>query len=722
MKKIQWTKRLFVFTLLLCVLAATLPLLPTASASVGVVTNGGFESGTTGWTANGTYVSSNSSYKNSGSYSMAVTVESGGYGQTVLSQVIQVTKDTVYTLDFTCARSKNSVSSALQYRVMMGASRSTQNTVGVALTAATAGWNNGLFGLGAKPSFSKNTAQFDTGNNTYIRIEFVIPSTGSHTNYVDDVTLTSSNTPPVITSFGSDTNRPRSASVNRIANGSFESADGAPWNVVDFMGGGLLTVVEDATAPDGDKVLYYDNPTATATWHTFEVSVEPNTAYIFSAWVRTPYLSAVNTAKASIGVVDPFTNGFAIYDHADYKGRVSTATEQIRSTATDNEWHLRSVQFTSGGNGKAIIGIYGVKSQMYFDDIALFKVSDGTTYKGERQTATISSSTSVANKYCEPGNSRIPDAGMNGKGAETFWTKESSGWRNGFMSFADSGDDHGRVIRYSSVSASNLYYFKWLKVEPGVSYTLSFDYKVTKRGAANTINLVDNNISLPKRFASVSLNTTNTGWQTYAVTFNPGIHTQIGFALQDKGGEVLIDDIRLFKTADGVATEPEQQEEPVLKPEGGRTSVLEMGADGLGVSFLMHLDATGVALDETHRLVLEDATVDAFADGGSYRLLRVGAVMTNRPAVGADPTAFTLGALDESDSVVDIPAVYGLAPDAQLGIAAGDAAYAVRIVRIPPAHKYTEIYARPYYVFEYAGREIVVYGDIYHRSYAEIPG
>ena len=114
--------------------------------------------------------------------------------------------------------------------------------------------------------------------------------------------------------------------------------------------------------------------------------------------------------------------------------------------------------------------------------------------------------------------------------------------------------------------------------------------------------------------------------------------------------------------------------------------------------------------------------MDAFADGGSYRLLRLGAVMTNQAAVGADPAAFTLDALGADHTVVDIPAVYGVAPDAELGIAAGDAAYAVRIVRIPPAHKYTEIYARPYYVFEYAGEEIVVYGDIHHRSYAEIPG
>jgi len=36
---------------------------------------------------------------------------------------------------------------------------------------------------------------------------------------------------------------------------------------------------------------------------------------------------------------------------------------------------------------------------------------------------------------------------------------------------------------------------------------------------------------------------------------------------------------------------------------------------------------------------------------------------------------------------------------------------------VPWNHLDTLIYARPYYVFEQDGQEIVVYGDVYHRSY-----
>jgi hypothetical protein len=38
---------------------------------------------------------------------------------------------------------------------------------------------------------------------------------------------------------------------------------------------------------------------------------------------------------------------------------------------------------------------------------------------------------------------------------------------------------------------------------------------------------------------------------------------------------------------------------------------------------------------------------------------------------------------------------------------------------VPQANANTQIYARPYYVFEKDGEEIVVYGDIVHRSYNE---
>ena len=44
-------------------------------------------------------------------------------------------------------------------------------------------------------------------------------------------------------------------------------------------------------------------------------------------------------------------------------------------------------------------------------------------------------------------------------------------------------------------------------------------------------------------------------WQTAAVSFNSGERNRIGFVICDAGGEAYIDELRLFKSADGIAWE-----------------------------------------------------------------------------------------------------------------------------------------------------------------------
>ena len=103
-------------------------------------------------------------------------------------------------------------------------------------------------------------------------------------------------------------------------------------------------------------------------------------------------------------------------------------------------------------------------------------------------------------------------------------------------------------------------------------------------------------------------------------------------------------------------------------------------------------------------------TVDAFGDSTDYKLIGMGAIVTNNPNLGNNGSAFYLDAVD-GKKVIDIPAVYlcNLEPDS--------AAFSVRIRNIPEANYDTGIYARPYYIFDYNGTEITVYGDIVGVSY-----
>ena len=62
-------------------------------------------------------------------------------------------------------------------------------------------------------------------------------------------------------------------------------------------------------------------------------------------------------------------------------------------------------------------------------------------------------------------------------------------------------------------------------------------------------------------------------------------------------------------------------------------------------------------------------------------------------------------------NTVDIEAMYLLDTDET------STEFAVRITNIPEEHKATMIYARAYYVFEYEGRQVVMYDDIQAANY-----
>ena len=137
---------------------------------------------------------------------------------------------------------------------------------------------------------------------------------------------------------------------------------------------------------------------------------------------------------------------------------------------------------------------------------------------------------------------------------------------------------------------------------------------------------------------------------------------------------------------------------------GAQTSSSE---DVSGLAFRFDVDVDGMQVDKT-TAIYDAATIDVM--NGNYKLVNMGAIVTNNPNLGNDGGAFYLDAVD-GKKVIDVPAVYlcDLEPDS--------AAFSVRIKNIPEANYDTGIYARPYYVFDYNGTQITVYGDIVGASY-----
>ena len=722
----------------------------TAAAEVGVIENGNFsQTETLTHSSGGTWV--HALYWDQ--YEWGASVKSGALdvskdssiaNHIVASQVVAVNTNATYTLTFKVKGGKLNCTSTpcFTYKVLGGTKGDTCNTQ---LNAGTP--NTGS-------SWTSNSVTITTGSNKYIAIQFIGTGTGSENSQLDDVSLTVVNAgdtdthaKPSFVDFGNELNRPKSASNNVVTQPSFESTTNAPWNTSTFIKNNL-SVANDPDAKDGSKVLLYNNPTTTESWHYFDLDLPAGGNYVLSAWVKSPFLSATNQATASIGIVDPDTNKFFMSGLANYKGHTSTPYLQIRSTATDNQWHLRSVTFFVGAAGTVKIGVYGKQSTLYIDDISVHLVSNGVTYTGD-QTGTLSTTNNTSNMYCETAENLVEDCNMVGSVAESYW-KQASGWNNGFMSFYDGTDTQGRVLKFNGTGASGkkiYHYIKWIDVEPNTKYTVSFDYRISAKGTGQ-LRFLDNNIDLPTAFYTLAFSSTTNDWTTKSFTFNSGNYNRIAIAFTDGTGTAYFDDFRVFKTLkedgspNGTDVEPEEQVFPELLPShpDKYISRMEMNGGNLGLGFLFSLESTGVTRNYKFEADYTNGKVEAFLDGASYQLVGAGAVITNNPDVGQNVDSFTLenydlSYIDDESTTADDNAMNGkvirinakylfynpenpehFGYDANLGYAP-EIYFAMRITNIPVGKEQTVIYARPYYVFMYGDREIVVYGDIAHESY-----
>lgn len=139
---------------------------------------------------------------------------------------------------------------------------------------------------------------------------------------------------------------------------------------------------------------------------------------------------------------------------------------------------------------------------------------------------------------------------------------------------------------------------------------------------------------------------------------------------------------------------------------GGGLSVRDDDNGARGLAFKFDVTAANGRIGIRNDYQSGSATVTV--NGETYPLLRMGAVMTNSAAVGNGD--MTLTDVD-GKRVIHVPAVY------LCGCEARSLSFAVRILDIPDRHTATDIFARPYYVYDKNGTEVTVYGDTLAGNY-----
>ncbi|MBR0446901.1 MAG: endonuclease [Clostridia bacterium] len=138
-------------------------------------------------------------------------------------------------------------------------------------------------------------------------------------------------------------------------------------------------------------------------------------------------------------------------------------------------------------------------------------------------------------------------------------------------------------------------------------------------------------------------------------------------------------------------------------------SAMEMTGGTGGLAFKFDASASGVEKNTDNSVVWDDAKV--VINGEEYQVAAMGAVMTNDETVGNDPEQMTIEHTAPNSQVLNIPVEYLYAVEEE------NCTFAIRIINIPTANFDTVIYARPYYIIERNGEQIVLYEDIVTGTY-----
>ena len=258
------------------------------------------------------------------------------------------------------------------------------------------------------------------------------------------------------------------------------------------------------------------------------------------------------------------------------------------------------------------------------------------------------------------------------------------------------------------------------KTTKGLKYVLTLDLKVNNYGTNMQVRNVADDATLTSKWFSLAQ---NGEWATYTFEFTAvSTDTYLNFCGggvgSSTGGEnVYVDNIKIVEIPCEHVYDSIQDDEcntcGHIRPvdivdiiEGGQTSISE---DVNGLAFKFEIAATGAATDNNNKYVPGSASVNPYGNSNAYKLVAMGAVITNK-ADKATEALLNLSTVNDK-TIIQIEANYLLDSED------GSVAFATRVINIPDEGKDTAVYARCYYVFEKDGETIVIYDDIVSKSY-----
>lgn len=410
-------------------------------------------------------------------------------------------------------------------------------------------------------TWQKMTIRFNSGDYTYVRICFA-NAVGGEVYLVDNVALCPMTSKPVrqhVTSYIPTDLVLKAGSTNLITDNGFEKGNGN-WNVKTLVDGSAVKVLKDASvAHSGSACLSFTGKSKTArNTAVFYVDVKPYTEYTFSAWIRSIGMGKQNDGSVTIGVVDPDTGYYLTGGPVapDAGPQLDFSTERaLVPTAFDDSWHLRGLTFKTEDMTRIGIQISGYNTQLYVDDMVLGLTSETTEYMAPENAYGMQNKIYTGELGCADADNLLRNYNFESKNL-SYWT-EMQGYGR-FVQVADASQwGYGHALKYvaSNPTRGNRY-VKWVDIQPDTDYVLTFSLKVTKDGEG-AFGLLDGKLLNPALFAQIGFSTdlfeeAEEEWLTMAFSFRSGVHTRVGLAIMDDGGEAYLDNLRLFEKSKAI--------------------------------------------------------------------------------------------------------------------------------------------------------------------------
>ena len=300
-------------------------------------------------------------------------------------------------------------------------------------------------------------------------------------------------------------------------------------------------------------------------------NLKPDTNYWLTLFVKASEVTAVKNGFITFGMTVPETGNFIVMaDPTSEGGRPYKTGQQLVPMAYDGQWHILTVPFNTKELTEMNFTIDGLNCEVWFDNIYIFEEVNAkhfvspVTVKGD---AVVTDSDPKL-LGCEEDKNLFENYDLSDGSA--FWGDNAHkfGVFGNALKVADTGSQvYGKALHYVSGRPNGTYYIKWIDVEPNTEYTFSAKYVIAQPGEGfmgliNGYRLeseVTENRLFPTMIQQFGFGEENylesLVWQTAAVSFNSGERNRIGFVICNAGGEAYIDELRLFKSSDGIVLE-----------------------------------------------------------------------------------------------------------------------------------------------------------------------